>query len=97
MKDVELSWVRIEAGAKMSCRCSSLLSHWERAKAGVARGCGAIGCRHGHLLGVSVRKTEGSDEQFYVVPLCPFHAKQAGELPVNALMMVPLGKQRTCQ
>ena len=81
----------------MSCGCTSLLSHWERARLDAATGCGAIGCHHAHLLGVAVRKTEGSDQQSYVVPLCPFHAKQEGEFPVNAGMLVSLGKQRTCR
>ena len=59
--------------------------------------CAAIGCRRGHLIGAQVKKTEGSDEDHYVVPLCPFHGKEKGVFPVDGSMMVAAKKQRTCR
>lgn len=97
-KDIVLCWVKLDSKGKLSCKCRSELNHWERFM-GSGRGatCAAIGCRSGRLVGVQVKKTEGSDEDCYVVPLCLFHNKEIGVFPVNGSMMVAAKKQRTCR
>jgi hypothetical protein len=96
--DVVLCWVKLDSKGKLSCRCTSQLNHWERfMRKGRAARCGAIGCRSGHLSGAQVKKTEGSDEERYIVPLCLFHGKEVGECPVNDSMKVSARKQKTCR
>ncbi len=93
-----LCWVTLDSSGKLSCRCTTELNHWERFRSdGRAIRCAAIGCRGGHLIGAQVKKTEGSDEEHYIVPLCPFHSKEKGEFPVDDSMLAPARKQKTCR
>lgn len=77
-----LCWVKLQSKGKLTCGCTSQLNHWERSmRNGRAAKCATIACRRGHLVGVQVKKTEGSDVEYYIVPLCLFHGKRGGGVP----------------
>jgi hypothetical protein len=61
------------------CPCGSWINHWEK-YAGTSRGiCAEARCVNDATVGAHVQKKDGSDNSWYIVPLCGDHNKQFGK------------------
>ncbi|MGE3609809.1 MAG: hypothetical protein AB7I27_09515 [Bacteriovoracaceae bacterium] len=66
-----------------SCGCENIASHWEKTT-GSPRPvfCAASKCLETELVGVYAQ-VEGGGDEWYLIMLCPEHAKQAGNLEIR--------------
>lgn len=80
-----------------NCNCGSWLKHWEKFSRQTTFYCQAIGCLKTDLVGAHVQKASGSDNKWYIFPLCNSHNQSTGELEVSdGYTLVPANKQETC-
>jgi hypothetical protein len=56
-----------------TCKCGSWLKHWERYSREKVGECSAISCFDPATIGAHVKKTDNSDDYWYIVPLCAKH------------------------
>lgn len=79
------------------CSCGSWLAHWKKFSGQSMDYCQAIGCLNRELVGAHVQTGGGSDQRWYIYPLCRYHNKFGGELEVpDAWKLVPADKKETC-
>lgn len=65
------------------CKCDSWLAHWEAATKQTADWCGHHSCQEKKdLVGAHVKRTDISDTNAYIIPLCKYHNKQTDEFTV---------------
>jgi hypothetical protein len=81
--------------------CGSWLNHWENFS-GQRRPefCPAKGCMKIDLVGAHVQKADGTDDKWYIYPLCNTHSNSKSILPLDAsdnFNLVSADKKETCE
>ena|SRR5579862_7515132 len=91
--------VKRSAGAPQgSCACGSWLEHWKRFSGQNISFCPVNSCLNKDLVGAFVRRSDASDDKWYVFPLCEAHSKSEGVLMVSkSYHLVPADPAQTCQ
>jgi len=81
-----------------NCKCNNWLKHWERFSRKTVYFCAAYGCTEkDNLIGTHVQKTT-TDEDWYIIPFCPMHNQEKGELKISAFTtFVSTNKKETCE
>lgn len=80
-----------------NCDCGNWLDHWLTLSNAIAKRCAACGCSNKtNLQGVHVQKTLNNN-LWYIVPLCPNHAKENIELAVSdSTLFISADPTETC-
>lgn len=85
----------INGTSQTSCTCGSWLQHWENFSGqSKPRYCTVKSCMKIDLVGVPVQKADGSDEKWYIFPMCSTHSHARGTLEVSDhFNLVPAARQ----
>lgn len=88
----------INGTSQTTCSCGSWLKHWEKFSGQAIAYCPVEGCLKKDLVGAHVQKAYGSDNNWYIYPLCNAHNQSTGELEVSdTYKLVSANKQETCE
>lgn len=88
----------INGTSDTTCKCGSWLKHWEKFSGQTTKCCQANSCAKTDVVGAHVQKATGSDNKWYIYPLCTEHNKHKGELEVsNSYKLVSANKKETCE
>lgn len=89
----------INGTSDTTCKCGSWIKHWEKFSGQTAPTYCPVGsCLNKDLVGAHVQKATGSDNKWYIYPLCNEHNKHKGELEVSDnYKLVPANKKETCE
>ena len=81
------------------CRCGSWLKHWENFSYTVANFCSNIRCMETAKHGGHVQKVSLSDQNWYIIPLCPECNKmKAEQFEINdSVALVSANRSKTCE
>jgi hypothetical protein len=89
----------INGTSQTNCKCGSWLDHWKK-YSGEAVGsyCKEVKCTKPPEVGAHVQKDDGSDNAWYIVPLCNEHNNKRGETIelMSGTKLVSANKQETC-
>lgn len=81
-----------------NCNCGNWLKHWEKFGTKKTPQCAVPGCEAKAAVGAHVQKAESTDEEWYVVPLCPEHATDSQELEIwEGYKLVTANVEQTCE
>lgn len=79
------SWImfaiNVNGTSDNTCRCESWLKHWQRFSGQLAGSCCVSDCTEQATVGAHIQKRPGS--QWYIVPLCDAHNRQAARLEIS--------------
>ena len=88
----------INGTSQTNCACGSWLKHWANFSGQMATRCPAENCPNTDLVGAHVQKAEGSDDRWYIYPLCDAHNLSNGVITVSdTYHLVSANKQATCE
>ena len=88
----------INGTSQNNCICGSWLRHWEKFSDQIVPHCPAPGCYRTDLLGAHAQKAYGSDDKWYIYPLCGAHNQSKGVLEVSdSYKLVSANKEETCE
>jgi hypothetical protein len=88
----------INGTSQTTCVCGSWLQHWKNFSKQSVTYCPASGCLNTDLVGAHVQRASGSDDKWYIFPLCKAHNVSSGELEVSdAYKLVSANKKETCE
>jgi hypothetical protein len=81
--------------------CGSWLQHWENFSGQrKPEFCPAKGCMKIDLVGAHVQKADGTDDKWYIYPLCNTHSNLKSILPLDVsdnFNLVSADKKETCE
>ena len=81
-----------------TCSCGSWLKHWENFSGRTTIFCQATACTKRDVVGAHVQQANGSDNEWYIYPLCNAHNQHTGELAVSdSYELVSANKKETCE
>lgn len=83
-----------------NCACGSWLKHWEKFSGQSIKYCPVSSpfCLNTDLVGAHVQKADGSDNKWYILPLCSVHNQSKGTLEVpDCWPLASANKKETCQ
>jgi hypothetical protein len=84
--------------ADKQCRCGTWLKHWENFSNQRTEMCVVINCSNKKIDGAHVIKTESSDSNTYIVPLCKMHNQSIEILTISdSCKLVSANKSETCE
>lgn len=88
----------INGTSDADCSCGCWLDHWKKFSGqAIPQYCPEKACLNKNLMGAHVQKAEGTDQKWYIYPLCCEHNKAQGTLEVSdAYKLVSANKADTC-
>jgi hypothetical protein len=79
------------------CRCGNSFQHWKNFSHRFITGCPVVGCGKKDIVGMHVEKSESSDKEIYIIPLCTEHSVSKDELEIlEATKFVSADLKKTC-
>ena len=89
----------INGTSDTTCVCGSWLKHWEKFSGqSVPTYCPADKCMKKDLVGAHVQKSNSSDDNWYIYPLCSAHNQSTGVLEVSDIYkLVSANRKETCE
>ena len=69
----------INGTSSNTCKCASWLKHWGKFSGGTAGLCKEKTCMSTATVGAHVQKSDSTDQNWYIIPLCDSHNKMVGK------------------
>ena len=81
-----------------TCCCPSWLEHWKKfSEQQIPEYCSEVKCMYKPTVGAHVQKNNDTDRNWYIVPLCNGHNRNAEYLEIsNSVTLVPANVSETC-
>ena len=84
-------------GRSNTCKCKSLLVHWEKFSGKTAGLCLEATCHEVATVGAPVQKSSLFDQDWYVIPLCDKHSRNGGAIRLRgSATLVSAHPGKTC-